>query len=550
MHSLEQVLKTARRAALTLALLVTAALVASPAAQASGPRPLFQMPFACGQTWEASTYDGHWPNQNSIDLAMREDDGNNISEGQPVLASAAGTVLEVGTDFSRRMSTVIPCSATMSSSTTAAGGRRTTSTSSSSRRSRVGQAVAQGEQIGRTFNSGADADAPALHAGRGRRPRSDRVQRNADLDEQGKRGVVRHLGQRRRRGADEPELPGELVHGVQPERHALPAAVQAGNRRHEDRAAGRGRDRRDDHVLGHVDEGLDALHALLPQRRQAARVHLQVLDRPREVPAARQPGQRHHDARDRHLGQGLDALRALQHRREPVLRRVQLATGSANIDRVNAEGNGATTVYQDAWIAGRTEIVPFTQGPNQYLLLYQGGSGAAKIVKITGSGNNIGVTTVWSDTWTTGWTSLVPLKHNGTVQFLAYKAASGKVKFLKANANGQGVQTLGETTWTKPWTAFSPLLDRRRRAHPRLQGTHRHRQGAEAERGRIQHEHDLDRLVDSRLGVGRAVLAGPPPNGGGPAFDGAAAVSAAPALRACGRGRRRRHRRRPGLERA
>ena len=78
MHSLEQVLKTARRAALTLALLVTAALAASPAAQASGPRPLFQMPFACGQTWEASTYtdnpdtegpDGHWPDEDSIDLA-------------------------------------------------------------------------------------------------------------------------------------------------------------------------------------------------------------------------------------------------------------------------------------------------------------------------------------------------------------------------------------------------------------------------------------------------------------------------------------------------
>ena len=229
MHSLEQVLKTARRAALTLALLVTAALVASPAAQASGPRPLFQMPFACGQTWEASTYDGHWPNQNSIDLAMREDDGDNISEGQPVLASAAGTVLEVGSDFDPSNVDGDPVFGHYVFLNHGGGWKTYYLHLESQPPLTVGQSVAQGEQIGRTYNSGADA--MHLHytqvedgdCGR------NRVQRHSDLDEQGQRGVVRHVGQRRRRGADEPELPGQLVHGVQPERHALPAAVQARN---------------------------------------------------------------------------------------------------------------------------------------------------------------------------------------------------------------------------------------------------------------------------------------------------------------------------------
>ena len=76
-----------RRAALTLALLVVAALLISPGAQAAGPRPLFQMPFACGQTWEASTYDGHWPDQDSIDLGDWDASDANMSEGAPVLAT-------------------------------------------------------------------------------------------------------------------------------------------------------------------------------------------------------------------------------------------------------------------------------------------------------------------------------------------------------------------------------------------------------------------------------------------------------------------------------
>lgn len=56
-------------------------------------RPSFQLPFRCGQTWRASTYDGHYPDQDSLDL-LRFNGTTNISAGEDVLASAAGTVLE------------------------------------------------------------------------------------------------------------------------------------------------------------------------------------------------------------------------------------------------------------------------------------------------------------------------------------------------------------------------------------------------------------------------------------------------------------------------
>ncbi len=48
-------LTTARRMLAAVALASTAALAASPAAQAAGPRPHFQMPFTCGQEIMATT---------------------------------------------------------------------------------------------------------------------------------------------------------------------------------------------------------------------------------------------------------------------------------------------------------------------------------------------------------------------------------------------------------------------------------------------------------------------------------------------------------------
>ncbi|MEV0317385.1 choice-of-anchor P family protein [Streptomyces sp. NPDC050658] len=57
--------------------------------------PDFRMPFTCGQTWEMGTYKGHnpdpnGPNQDDKRLDMFQVGGD--TAGQPVLASAAGTV--------------------------------------------------------------------------------------------------------------------------------------------------------------------------------------------------------------------------------------------------------------------------------------------------------------------------------------------------------------------------------------------------------------------------------------------------------------------------
>ena len=61
------------RTALLATIATTALLLASAESKAAGPRPLFQMPVPCGQTWEASTYKKHWNgDQDAIDLAQRD----------------------------------------------------------------------------------------------------------------------------------------------------------------------------------------------------------------------------------------------------------------------------------------------------------------------------------------------------------------------------------------------------------------------------------------------------------------------------------------------
>src|SRR5688572_21270702 len=135
------------RLAIAGAALAVVTLSARPA-DAAGPRPAFQMPFACGQTWEASTYDGHWPDQDSIDLGQWSASDANVSKGEPVLASADGTVLDVFTTSGGEVRVYLDH-----------GGGWVTHYIHLEQVPPLskGQRVAQGEQIGRVGNTGTEA---------------------------------------------------------------------------------------------------------------------------------------------------------------------------------------------------------------------------------------------------------------------------------------------------------------------------------------------------------------------------------------------------------
>ncbi|WP_434743936.1 M23 family metallopeptidase [Micromonospora sp. SH-82] len=71
-------------------ILAAGAVVLVPRLLSPGPRPLFQMPVACGETWQLGTYPGH----DDFDVDFFPTEGE--SWGRPVLASAAGTVTVAG----------------------------------------------------------------------------------------------------------------------------------------------------------------------------------------------------------------------------------------------------------------------------------------------------------------------------------------------------------------------------------------------------------------------------------------------------------------------
>lgn len=83
-----------RGARVLLTLGVVAAVAATAAAVIwlwpAGPRPLFQLPVACGERWQLGTYPGH--GDYDVDLFPMQ----GKSWGRPVLASYGGTVTEAG----------------------------------------------------------------------------------------------------------------------------------------------------------------------------------------------------------------------------------------------------------------------------------------------------------------------------------------------------------------------------------------------------------------------------------------------------------------------
>ncbi|MEV6303363.1 M23 family metallopeptidase [Actinoplanes sp. NPDC051861] len=75
---------------LAVAVLAVGAFVVIPRVLPPGPRPAFQLPVACGETWILGTYPGH----DDYDIDFFPAKGS--AWGRPILASFGGTVIEAG----------------------------------------------------------------------------------------------------------------------------------------------------------------------------------------------------------------------------------------------------------------------------------------------------------------------------------------------------------------------------------------------------------------------------------------------------------------------
>ncbi len=139
-------LALATAGASVLAVTGTTVVVAT-AAQAAGPRPNFQMPVPCGETWRLATYYGH--DDYDIDLTFT----GGASNGRPILASQSGTVTFAGWGSGGGWYVIIDHG----------GGWRTFYLHMiESPMVGAGQGVSTGQQIGRVGSTG-NSTGPHLH---------------------------------------------------------------------------------------------------------------------------------------------------------------------------------------------------------------------------------------------------------------------------------------------------------------------------------------------------------------------------------------------------
>jgi hypothetical protein len=438
---------TRRSAAAVAALTAMTSLAAAACAQAAGPAPNFQMPLQCGQMWEATTYEDHGPDPDSIDLGMWDADDNNISSGEPVLASADGVVTSVKLNGKNENQVYLDH-----------GNGWTTQHKhlESLPPLTVGQHVAQGEQIGRVGNTGIQPIAFHLHYTQLADGVAVRVRFNGSL-------IDTHEGDTSSWNKWSTRTGEQLTSNNCPGRAFLP--FDQGGRHHlyayeaARGAAGIASIANDGSGVTNpwgVTSGNRRLTHFMPFKSGNVAHYISYASSTGAVEFGKIGTAGPAKLASGTWGKGWTHFMPLTLGGQPYYVAYNSLTGAKNIDRINAAGTGASTVQGGTWTTGWTQLVPFTLGGVQHFLTYRGGTGEVKINKITGAGDSVTVANVWQGTWATGLTHIVPMTHDGSVRLLRYSQATGAVTFDRVNASGAGIVNVGAASWTANWSTLSP----------------------------------------------------------------------------------------------
>jgi hypothetical protein len=436
--------------ALLVSALIAVMLLGSSAAQSAGPRPLNQLPLPCGQTWEASTYTktakhgGHWPDEDSLDLGQWDSSDTNVSEGEPVLASADGTVLKLLTksngsnhlyldhgggwlSYYVHLEKLPPLT--------------------------VGQRVAQGEQIGRVGKTGTKQfhlhytqveDGSAVRAAFNEALVNTHAGNPASYETWGN-GEKLTSANCSSNTFLQVELSGRYQLIYKPGTGAVKIMRLASDGKGASAVWSSTWSRRWTHFTPFAIGSTSYYFAYKSSTGEV------------DFDRANTGGVGVKTVGEGTWSKGLTHFLPFALGGKPYFVAYDSLHGGASVNRINSAGNGASIVGSSNWGKGWTHFTPFVQDGVQYFLAYQGGTGAVEINRVTGSGNSVTVTEVWTGKWTTGWSHLVALSHGGSVSLLGYKATTGRATFMRVSAGGKGVQILASSSWSKGWTAFSPF---------------------------------------------------------------------------------------------
>lgn len=418
---------------------------------ASGPassRPDFQFSATCGQVWDVSTYEGHWPDPDSLDATIRGSGQINKGNGEPVRAMAPG---EIKRSFIRASDGEARIFIEHDDGwVTHYIHNQVTDHGLISE----GRRVAQGEIIAFTGKSGADSVHQHISqinpSGNAVRQHFDGEAvntREADpttWDTWGKRGA-------------------EKVRSANCAGNTFMTWSQGGDNYALTYrpATGEGRILRlknngetEQTWIGHIGSNWTHL-AAYRMGANAYATFYQGSDGDVHFVRMNGGGTGFTKVAQTRWYEGWTHLTPFFRDGRAFLLAYSSLYGFANVEQVHPDGSGTTNVLQTTWPKGYTSLFTYTSGPRQYLVTYKGSDGEFATRKINGTGDSLSFSTVWQKTKRAGWTTLIPVAQEGASYMFGYEAPTGTARVWKLDSQGEGFSRTADRPMQLDWTAFT-----------------------------------------------------------------------------------------------
>lgn len=444
-------------------------------------KPAFQAPFPCGQKWDISTYANHGPDPDSLDMIRRNDEGKNAALGQPVVASAAGTVVFDKTwgsgdkEGERWVYIDHP------------GGWRTAYIHQSDEpgqpRLAIGRKIAQGEIIGRTDKSGS----PSVHQHytQIKDPQED-AQALAGLDWQSvlRDGTAQRAAFNGKMVATHENDPSmwDLIGEANVEK--LTSKNCAGNSFVRWNRDGQNYILRYKPTTGHVrinrlstsgdnntQTGQESWsrrwHIIAPfYAKSGATPHIIKYDfaSGKLAFAEIDPDNKGTNViADFDIYAGWTHLVPFDIGGTPHFIAYDSRYGHFNIDRIADSNDTFSAVRKTKLGTGFTHIIPYKEGGARYVILYKGGSGNMRITRLLPgvgeSGTTINLDKKWNKTRRKGWTHFAVLPREGNQYLFGYDSNTGLAKTWLIEPGGKGLQPVNQFDWPNHYASITGYND-------------------------------------------------------------------------------------------